>query len=384
MKIGVMTFWHGNSNYGQIIQCWAMQHYLKRQGHDPYVIRFVPSNYSSTTKRLLKKILCVELIRSAKEYILNREVYKLKKRNKKKDQLRQFDKFRQKHLTLSDCVYHNIYQIKKKPPVADAYIVGSDQVWAQMLNNINNRAFFLDFGNPRTKRIAYAPSFVVSEYPRALCEELKLLLQRFDAVSTREYSGVEICESVGIQATKVLDPTFLLDREEYFSLIEEPIEKKRKIFIYSLNISTPNQIRWQELKQYAQENSIEVVVTPAQGYFAAKELFGDETEYLYATPKQWLKTIAESELVVTPSFHGVVLSIILGTSFVYVPLTGLHESGNARVLDLLRDLHLENRILAAATSYKTIGENHINWNKVYNSLMPYKKSSYEFLQNCGL
>lgn len=384
MKIGVMTFWHGNSNYGQIIQCWAMQHYLKHKGHEPYVIRFVPSNYSSPAKRLLKKILCVEQIRSTKEYILNRQLYALKKINKTNDQYRKFDEFRQKYLSFSDCIYHDIYQIRKNPPVADAYIVGSDQVWAQMLNNINNRAFFLDFGNPKIKRIAYAPSFVVKEYPRTLCEELKFLLQRFDAVSTREYSGVDICESIGIKATKVLDPTFLLDRKDYLSLVGESIEKKRKIFIYSLNISSSDQIRWQELNQYAKEEGLEIIVTPAQGYFAASELFGNETEYLYATPQQWLKIIAESELVVTPSFHGVVLSIILETPFVYVPLTGMHESGNARILDLLRDLHLENRILTTAIKYKTIIETHINWNSVYNSLMLYKKSSYEFLQNCGL
>ena len=384
MKIGVMTFWHGNSNYGQIIQCWAMQQFLKRQGHEPYVIRFVPSKYTSPLKRFLKKFLFVEQIRNAREFFLNRHTYHVKKRNRIYDHKRQFDDFRRNHLDFSENIYYDIHQIQNNPPVADAYIVGSDQVWAQMLDSINSRAFYLDFGRPETKRIAYAPSFVVKEYPVAYRKELKTLLQRFDAVSCREYSGVDICKSIGIKAAKVLDPTFLVERDDYLSLIGEPIEKKKQIFIYSLNISSPEQIRWDELKQYAKDNGNTVVVTPSQGYFAADELFGDAVEYLYATPQQWLKTIAESELVVTPSFHGVVLSIILGTPFVYVPLKGVHESGNARILDLLRDLLLESRILDDAKTYNTIGEKTIAWDKVSNALDKYRSSSYKYLNDCGI
>lgn len=384
MKIGVMTFWHGNSNYGQIMQCWAMQQYLKRQGHEPYIIRFVPSNYSSSLKRFLKKVLLIEHIRKAKEFLFKQDAFLIKRRNEMNDSKRQFDDFRQKHLDFSDHLYYDIIQIRKNPPVADAYIVGSDQVWAQMLDNINSRAFYLDFGKPETKRIAYAPSFVVKEYPAAYRKDLNSLLKRFDAVSTREYSGVDICKSVGIEAIKVLDPTLLLDRNDYLSLIVEPVEKKKQIFIYSLNISSSEQIRWEELKKYAIDNDKKVVVTPSQGYFAADELFGDDVEYLYATPQQWLRTIAESELVVTPSFHGVALSIIMGIPFIYVPLKGAYESGNARVDDLLKDLQLSPRILSDGVQYNTLAEQAINWNTVSLALTRYRSSSYEFLKNCGI
>ena len=384
MKIGVITFWNGNSNYGQILQCWALQQYLKELGHKPYVIRFIPSNYVSPFKAFLKRVLLVEKIKLFREYLFNNKAYRLRMQNLRNDKKRDFNSFRATNLQMSERVYKNLSEIQSNPPIADAYIVGSDQVWAQMLSSRNSRAFYLDFGKPETKRIAYAPSFVVKEYPAAYREELKSLLQQFDAVSAREYSGVEICKTVGITATKVLDPTFLVERDDYLSLIGEPIEKKKQIFIYSLNISSPEQIRWDELKQYAKYNGNTVVVTPSQGYFAADELFGDAVEYLYATPQQWLKTIAESELVVTPSFHGVVLSIILGTPFVYVPLKGVHESGNARILDLLRDLHLESRILDDAKTYNTIGEKTIAWDKVSIALDNYRYSSYEYLRNSGI
>lgn len=384
MKIGVLTFWHGMSNYGQILQCWAMQQYLKRQGHEPFVIRYVPSSYTSPQKRLLKKVLCVNQIRLAKDYLFDRKAYLLKQSNERNDRKRKFDEFREKYLDLSDCIYYDIHQIQKNPPVADAYVVGSDQVWAQMLDSRNSRAYFLDFGKPETKRIAYAPSFVVKEYPKEYQGELKALLQKFDAVSCREYSGVDICKSLEVNAEKVLDPTLLLNKEQYLDLIGEPIEKKKQIFIYSLNISSSEQIRWNELQAFASENNLAVKVTPSQGYFAGDELFGNEVEYLYATPQQWLKTIAESELVVTPSFHGVVLSIILGTPFVSVPLKGAHESGNLRILDLLEDISLNNRVLCDNQQYESIVSEKIDWESISKSLMIYKESSYNYLKSCGI
>lgn len=381
MKIGVLTFWNGNSNYGQILQCWALQQHLRKMGHEPYVIRFIPSNYISPLKAFLKQVLFVEKVKLFREFLFNRSVYRIRKRNQKNDQVRDFESFRRDNLQMSERVYRNLAEIQKNPPSADAYIVGSDQVWAQMLSSRNSRAFFLDFGRPETKRIAYAPSFVVKEYPKEYQEELKSLLNRFEAISCREYSGVDICKSLGINAEKVLDPTLLLDKELYLDLIGESIEKKDQIFIYSLNISSSEQIRWNELKAFASECNLAVKVTPSQGYFAADELFGDEVEYLYATPKEWLKTIAESRLVVTPSFHGIVLSIILGTPFVYVPLGGQYASGNSRITDLLADLGQEGRILKNEIDYATVEKQSIEWDNVYCRLTNMRHSSIEYIHN---
>ena len=39
MKIGIMTFWMSNDNYGQQLQSYALQQFLKKQGHQPFLIR---------------------------------------------------------------------------------------------------------------------------------------------------------------------------------------------------------------------------------------------------------------------------------------------------------------------------------------------------------
>lgn len=379
MKIGVITFWHGNSNYGQILQCWALQYYLKKIGHESFIIRFIPQNYDKLYKRVLKKCIPVEYLKRIISRFCFASEYKLYSEIKKNDAIRAFDSFREKNLKMSFKVYDTIDEIKKYPPDADCYIVGSDQVWGRLLSNPNNRAYFLDFGRPNIKRISYAPSFVVDCYPDSLKSALKENLKRFSYISTREYNGIEICRDVGYEAEKVVDPTLLLKKQDYVNLFEIKTERLPQIFIYSLNIKSSDEIRWNELSQIAANRRLSVLVTPAQGYFHGEELFGKDVKYLYATPNEWLSSIYHSSLVVTTSFHGVALSIILESPFVYIPLKGKYDSGNNRIYDLLSDLNLTDRILSDTNSYNEIIQSKINWDNVHKELDKQRKSSVCFL-----
>lgn len=380
MKVGVVTFWHGDSNYGQILQCWALQSILRRLGHEPFIIRFIPQNYQSTTKKILKKILPINKFKELRQIIFDNNSWKVKRQKLKNDRLRNFSAFREHYLKFSPLVYNSIEALRANPPEADCYITGSDQVWAQLVSNPNNHAFFLEFGEQEIKRISYAPSFAMTEYPEDLRPILGHLLQIFNAISVREYSGLEICRTAGIEAVKVLDPTFLLSADDYKKL--SVVDKKGKyIFIYSLNIKSADEIRWPELKDMTELKGMTVKVTPASGYFECAELFGDNVEYQYSTPAQWLGNLLGAEVVITTSFHGIALSIILHRPFVYIPLEGKFASGNSRALDLLRDLNLCNRILTPENSYTDIVESQIDWDKTESLLNKQRKDSMDYIVN---
>ena len=376
-KTGVLTFWYGDSNYGQILQCYALQRVLEQLGCEPYVVRFVGYG-ESRLRKLVKQLLPF-----------------LRRKPSPTDRLRGFEAFRKRHFRMSP-LYTSIAQIRSCPPRYDAYIAGSDQIWKQSLRNPQQPAYFLDFGRPEVRRIAYAASFGMEHYPDGDKAQLKGLLQRFDAISCREYSGVEICRDLGLAATKVLDPTLLLTRENYEALQSTPPkgqspvgsraigERKRRrarrrggFFIYSLNISSASEIRWSELREAVEGK---VVVTPAAGYNESAELFGSEVEYLYATPAQWIAQIASASLVVTTSFHGIAFSILMHTPFVYVPLKGEFQGANNRILDLLRDLRLEERILSERTTYGSIIARPIDWASVDTLLARMRQDSLEFLK----
>lgn len=376
MKIGVVTFWHGKSNYGMMMQCWALQTFLKQIGHDPYVIRFAAKPHRTFISKILRLIGLYDILKTIQSKLNGVPTVNAKSNDKK----RGFDEFLNSHITCSLHRYYTIQELRKNPPVADCYITGSDQVWAQILNNENNFAYFLDFGSSSVKRLAYAPSFSMKQYPEEYKNILKAKLKRFDAISCREYDGVNICKSLGFDAVKALDPTLLLERDVYLELCKDvPVCRNRNAFIYSLNIANSEQIKWNELRQLIHKDELKAIVTPSDGYLRGAEIFGDDVEYKYSTPQQWLASIRDAEFVVTPSFHGIVFAILLNKPFVYVPLSGSNSSGNNRVLDLLSDLNLNERVLADGSTYEGILSRDICWAAVNERLVEQRGDSIDYL-----
>src|SRR5690606_24691445 len=111
-----------------------------------------------------------------------------------------------------------------------AYVVGSDQCWRPLYSpKISN--YFLDFAENEKdiKRIGYAVSFGVSEweFDKKNTERCALLAKKFDAISVREDSGIKLVKDYfDKDAVHVLDPTMLLQKEQYVKIASD--EKQTK------------------------------------------------------------------------------------------------------------------------------------------------------------
>ena len=99
MKIGIITYWHSLDNYGQQLQCFALQHLLRSWGHDAFLIRYKPKkeNANSFLSIFFKAIYPLRLLsrmfidtRNRKE---KRYEETLRKRNLKMNHHRKFEKF---------------------------------------------------------------------------------------------------------------------------------------------------------------------------------------------------------------------------------------------------------------------------------------------------
>ena len=385
MKIGIITFWESTDNYGQVLQAYALQQVLKSMGHEPFQIRYslkasLSQSFHKTS--LVKKILKVLLVYQALKTLRiekNKEadeacLVMIEKRNF----ARQFPAFREKYLCSSKLVYNSIEEIKKNPPQADCYITGSDQVWTMLLGNAGNNAYFLDFGNSETKRIAYAASFSLPSYPERLMPLLKEQLEKFDAISVREDEGVEICKQAGRNdVVKTLDPTLLLDKDAYLILSNSISTPRNYAFVYSINIRKADEIAWDEICKCADHRCVKLVTTTSSGHFPGREILPN-TEYVYATIPEWIAYIHNSEFVATTSFHGVVFCLILNKPFVYFPLGGNGAKGNGRVHSLLSPLGLTNRIYGEK-SVEEILRSEINWERVNGLLKINEIDSLKFL-----
>ena len=77
MKIGIVTFWSSKDNYGQLLQLFALQTFLKELGHEPFLIRYAFWKDNSIPK-LFKEyfLLPWRIPRAIKNKIAERKVHK--------------------------------------------------------------------------------------------------------------------------------------------------------------------------------------------------------------------------------------------------------------------------------------------------------------------
>lgn len=345
MKIGIMTFWWSNDNYGQLLQCYALQQYLREQGHEPFLIRYDPRTDIKPVS-LFRKIIKAFNIKNLINFIANKAKSRIYKRRvflDKENKLRKFDEFRREYIFQSEKVYLSYYELQKDPPEADCYIVGSDQVWnfykmplASCKNIIH--AYFLDFGRKSTKKIAYAASWGKTEIPENFIAEITPLLKQFDYISVREESGLDICKKCGIQNAEFrCDPTLLLSRNHYQNLCQSEstnLSHRKYILIYRLWNSCNFPIK--KIFKWAKINNFEIIYITANG-------LSDSYKKRCPTIPEWIALIANAEYVITNSFHGSLFSLIFRKKFGVVPLKDSQIGMNSRINMLFKLFHVSPR-----------------------------------------
>lgn len=373
MKIGIVTFWESTDNYGQQLQCWALQQQLKKMGHTPYLIRYsMNGRFYVGIKGYIKKI--IQYLKDLSDYSSDEVVFK------RKSKIRNFESFKKNNIISTSRVYYTLAQLQQAPPEADAYIVGSDQVWAALLSEKNNEVYFLNFGLENTIRVSYAASISMQSYPEELLPLFSQNLKRFNAISVREKSNIEICKKAGFDAKMVLDPTLLLNVKDYDKL--NIVENKDKYILnYFINVKTADSVLWDELLKVSNSCGYTCKTVISSGYFPGSE-FLNNTEYLYPTVAEWIGLIRNAEIVMTTSFHGIVFCILYHKNFVYIPISGAYGRGNNRVEDLLHMLNLKNRMLIEGKSYTEIINLTIDWELVDNIIFEKRKESIKFLEEC--
>lgn len=394
MRIGIITYWESNDNYGQQLQCWALQQYLRNLGHAPFLIRFKrykplpwtppPPTIFSRIKKIFKFFLIVPYLKHKKKE--KEKKIKIKSEQEyqnwltSKNQLRHFEEFRKENIISSNQEYASFEELKNSPPQADVYITGSDQVWNYNLTSPELAAYFLQFGDNKVKRIAYAPSIGDTKYPDHLLQTISQYLKRFDAISVRENASLNICKKAGYKAIKVCDPTILLHITDYNKLNKKSQIQSSYFYIYSLNYDSTNDLPWDSIKKYSTTNNKRIIVTPGSGFIPCKELFKN-VEYNYATIPQWLTNIQNSDLFITASFHGIVFAILYHKRFLFTPLKGKYQNSNCRATELIELCNLNQLIWDGYSTIDKYTSIPINWESVDEAINILRDSSYKFLQN---
>ena len=336
MKISILTY-HAVFNYGAMLQAFATQKVLERLGHDVEFIDFYPKDTE-------KENHCRQLSLSYKTIL----VYFYSRINPKiQMKFKRFNAFRsQMNLTKR---YYSVKEIYQNPPISEAYIVGSDQVW-NCERGIDS-FYFLDFLKRNNNKISFASSFGTSQIPRKYYFELKELLSDFKAISIREDDGVRIIkEATGRIPVQVLDPTLLLKKNEWQNYIKGKNVQGDYILIYELNKSIES---LSLLEAVRKRYKITVVGVPV-GVKVPSE-FNVDKEIIDAGPIEFINLFYHAKVICTSSFHGLAFAINFEKTFYIVP----HPNRNSRLNSLLKALKLLNRQTYSAANILNINDSEI-------------------------
>lgn len=365
MKIAILTL-PLHTNFGGILQCYALQTVLERMGHDVTVLNtdFEKVSYKTRVGLFIKRFIKTILRKESKFYGWKTE----REITRKHTQL-----FINKYIHIQNTT--SLFLLKKDD--FDAIIVGSDQIWRPLYYQPIANAY-LKFAKNWTsiKRVAYAASFGTDEweYTQQETEECASLLKLFDAISIREKSGVELCKKhFHVDAKQLVDPTFLLTKNDYLNLIGgiKDTGKKKELLCYFLD-TTP------EKEALANKLSIQLQLTIKRANNPKADKYYEHFEKRIQLPiEQWIIGFQNADAVITDSFHGCVFSILFNKPFLLI--TNINR-GASRFQSLLSMLSLENRLIPQNANYKIeLPLEEIDWKKVNIRLEELKKKSYSFL-----
>lgn len=376
MKIGHLTL-PLTLNYGGILQAYALQQILKRKGHSVSLIHRSGKDKSSTYNYLI-----TILKRTILKYVFRRKliVFLEYKRKKRYYQLCQnIAPFVDNNFLKTEAIHSSKEFDKLLSYNFDAFIVGSDQVWRpDYTPKVEN--YFFDFLHDdfAGKRVSYAASFGVSDwlYSEEETSTCERLLAKFDAVSVRESSGVDMCKNYfNIEAKHVLDPTMLLEKEDYLRIIDSTKDKHLNVQLLVYVLDTSPKIR-EIISNISSSKNLVAYSFPMD---SLKDNSLD-TQKSLPSVENWLHSFHTAKLVITDSFHGTVFSIIFNKPFIVLSNS---ERGLSRISSLLNTFHLNDRLLTKDNTqdFDLLTNTDINWNLVNEILVKKRTECIEYLTN---
>lgn len=366
------------SNYGGLLQAYALQRVLKNMGHETWMVRFCDMEYYHTLSWF--KTGTKKSLKNAARLILGRKMV-LHPTREENDYVRQnTEHFIKKHIEPISPLVSSPRQLKEFCASSgfDGYVVGSDQVWRPLYSpKISN--FFLDFCRKAdVKRIAYAASFGTDswEFNEKDTRQCAALAKRFDAVSVREDSGITLCEKyLGVTARQVLDPTLLLDKEDYIRIVEEDNIQpcKGDLFCYILD---EREGKRELVDWIADKYGMKPFRTMPELYFTRQNLEINPQGCVFPSVSAWLRSFMDARFVVTDSFHGCVFSILFNKPFVAI---GNEDRGQSRFRSLLKLFGIEKRLCSTREEIEAAIETPIEWEIVNKTREQWRKDSIELL-----
>lgn len=361
-KVGIITL-HRVVNYGSVLQTYALQEKIKELGYESEVIDYFP-------ERLTKLGMLKRIKNKGEKYrksFLIRNLARIIIFPSYIIRFNTFFSFLNKYINMSKKTYKNEESINQENFDYDIYCTGSDQVWNSDWNEKIDHPYFLTFAPDNKRKIAYAASFGKKELDKNEIEETRNMLKRYDAISVREKSGVDIVKKLGTDnVTNVVDPTLLLLGNDWRKISSNRYNNKKYILVYNLN-------RNKKIDNYAKKLSNKTGLKIIYLSYQLHEFYKKGKMVCNPKVEDFISLIDNASYVISDSFHATAFSLNLNTQFIIV----YPEKFSTRLQSILELLNLENRVAKDENDLSII-ENEINYKKVNENMNTMRYESVDW------
>lgn len=327
-KIGVITI-NDYNNYGNRLQCYAVQHYLENSG---YLVENIYNEYNRDCFLIKNGKNIIRWIRN----FPNRKIIALRRKN--------FENFNH-YIKFSEESIKNGKFSGKLNEKYEFFVTGSDQVW-NPCDSGRSEIDFLSFAEDK-KKISFSASIGVEKLPDHTIEKYRAYLKGYKKISVREEKAGEIVRDLtGRTDIEVLvDPTMLLSAEEWEQISEKPnMEYSSKyILTYFLGASEKKK---NIVKSIAQKYSCEII-----------DIYDKNSRFYACGPQQFLYLEKNAFLICTDSFHSIVFSFLFNRPFIVFDRENAKMNMNSRIESFLDMFDLQKNMY----NQKKNIEEYLSW-----------------------
>ena len=366
-KIGILTY-HKQYNYGTVLQAYALQKYISNKFDvDIEIIDYTAKNEYVGKKLFLTRVKRIGFyISHLSKYII---LY-LNKNNQRK-RIEEFEQFFLKDLVMSAKSLETQKEIANYCKKYDAIIIGSDQTWNPYVGQVED--FLINYiTNEKIIKLSYAPSIGIKRIPDDYKDLYAEALSKFKALSCREFQGAKNLSSILNRNVEfVLDPTLLLNKDQWGAVASEVFIKDPYLLVYFLG---DNKEYRKFVEKIALMKGLKIVALP-MSYLEMKK---ENIDKQYVGPKSFLSLVKNAALICTDSFHGTMFSINFEKQFIVFPKRSNKDikSDNSRIYDALKVFDLEDCLWNGASFIIK----NIDYVEVNQKLEKLRNMSYKYLE----
>lgn len=352
-KISVITL-QNVRNYGSVLQALATQAVLEKVGKGQWKVDFF--NYYKPGTATIKE----RIDRWTRGFNpVKKLIYTFILRPSMQREEKVFGAFLKKYVNVQETQVTISEDFKKLTLDSDIYCSGSDQTWNSKWNDGVVPELFLSFVPDNIKKIAYAGSFGKSKLDEDEVEQTKQLISRYDAISVREDTAVDIVNGLGKEATLVLDPTLQVTRGFWLNKFNITVDKEKSPYVLVYQLNTNKEFD-KYAKEFAKRKGLRLVRFCIRHY----QMIRGGYPVVIPPVEDFVRLIANAKYVITDSFHATAFSLNLHTDMVCIYP---HEFGG-RISSILKLVGLPDRHLKDYNDFSLADAAPIDFEAVDNVL----------------